>query len=178
VSDLADDLAASGRGDREAFRRVYHATARQLMAICLSVTRNRDSAEDVLQNVYLKVWRSAPLYDPVRSAPMSWLASVARNAAIDWYRAQQSRVAGDDEGLEAIPCDAEPVDESIMRRQGEAEVNGLVSSLDTASEWYVRRIYLQGMTYREVAEEDGIPLGTLKSRVRRTLITIRTRLGG
>ncbi len=86
---LERDLVASGRGDRKAFRKVYAATAGRLLAICLSVTRERGAAEDVLQEVFVKIWRKASSYNPERARPMSWLATIARNSAIDWRRSRR-----------------------------------------------------------------------------------------
>jgi len=173
---LGADLVATGKGDRTAFCRVYRATAPRLLAICQNVTRDRAAAEDVLQAVFVKIWQSAARFDPERARPMTWLGSIARNAAIDWYRAQRPAGDGSDQAIEAIPSASEPVDARIIREEGEDRAMGLVHELDEDLESQVRRIYLEGMTYAEAAEADGIPLGTLKSRVRRALITIRAKM--
>lgn len=167
---------AVGRGDSGAFRRLYRATAPRLMAICLAVTRDRPAAEDVLQGVFLKIWQSAGLYDPARARPMAWLGSIARNTAIDWYRARKPRPESADRSIEAIPSETEAVDARMIRKEGEAEALSLVQELDADTECNVRRIYLQGMTFAEAAQSDGVPIGTLKSRVRRALMSIRSRL--
>lgn len=173
---LAEALVATGRGDRSAFRTVYEGTAKRLFAICLKVTRDRTAAEDVLQAVYVKIWKSAAQFDPARARPMTWLGSIARNAAIDWYRAQRPTGAVSDGSIENIPSASEAVDDRIVREEGEERALGLVHDLDEDLESQVRRIYLEGMTYAETAERDGVPIGTLKSRVRRALISIRAKM--
>lgn len=173
---LADDLVATGAGDKSAFHRLYRTTAPRLLAICMRVTRDRPAAEDVLQGVYVKIWQSAGRFDRTRSKPMAWLGSIARNAAIDWYRAQRHRHEDSDRGLDAVPAASEPVDARIIREEGEELAMGFVHALDEELESQVRRIYLEGMTYEEAAETDGVPIGTLKSRVRRALLAIREKL--
>lgn len=170
---LADDLVATGAGDRSAFHRLYLATAPRLLAICQNVTRDRLAAEDVLQSVFVKIWQSADRFDKARARPMAWLGSIARNTAIDWYRAQRPRGERSDQAIDTVPSASEPVDVRIIREEGEDRAMSLVQNLDEDLESQVRRIYLEGMTYAEAAEHDGVPLGTLKSRVRRALMTIR-----
>ena len=107
---------------------------------------------------------------------MAWLGSIARNAAIDWYRAQRPQRNFVDRPLDTISSETEPVDVRIIREEREGEAMTLVDGLDAGIEFDVKRIYLQGMTYAQAAECDGVPIGTLKSKVRRALMGIRTKL--
>ena len=171
---LAEHLSAVAQGDGAAFRKIYSATADTLMAVCLMLVPSRDGAEDILQSAYLKIWRSAGTFDRQLASPMTWMVSITRNTAIDWRRKRTP--AGNAQALDTMASDAEPTESSLIRQEEESEALSLVSDLDGETERYVRTIYLQGMTYREAAARDGVPIGTLKSKVRRALISIRERL--
>ena len=173
---ITEDLVATGTGDRSAFRRLYGATAPRLFAICQNVTRDRTAAEDVLQSVFVKIWQSAGRFDRNKACAMTWLGTIARNAAIDWYRAQRPPREGSDQAIDTVSSASEAIDARILREEGEDLAMNLVHDLDKNLESQVRRIYLEGMTYAEAAEIDGLPIGTLKSRVRRALMTIRQKM--
>ncbi|OYW45882.1 MAG: hypothetical protein B7Z08_01405 [Sphingomonadales bacterium 32-68-7] len=174
--DLALDLLQVGTGDRAAFRRVYQATAGKLLFVCQQVTRDRSAAEDVLQDVYVKVWRSAASYDAVRAHPMTWLGTIARNSAIDWYRARAKRVALTSADTLVLSDEPEPVEQRMIREQSEESALASIGDLSASEEAEVRTIYLQGLTYSQAAEQAGVPLATLKSRVRRSLAKLRQKL--
>ncbi len=174
--DLAADLAATGQGDCNAFRRIHSQCAAKLFAICLNVTRDRAAAEDLLQEVFIKIWRGAAGYDPARARPLAWLCAIARNSAIDWYRAQPLRQTVSEDHLVSISSDDEPADDFMIRSQQEAEALKLASELDNQSEADLRRIFFRGLTYVEAAQEQGVPLGTMKSRVRRAVMKLRSRM--
>ncbi|MEO6387237.1 MAG: sigma-70 family RNA polymerase sigma factor [Croceibacterium sp.] len=171
---MSDDLVLTGRGDRKAFRRVYSTVAGKLLAICNGVVRDRAAAEDILQEVFIKIWRSAPSYDPARASAMSWLCTIARNGAIDWYRARAKKpVMMTDEKNFQLVSEDEPADERIIREQNEVKAFAMVDDLKGEEEEDLKAIYFQGLTYVEAAEQHGVPLGTLKSRVRRAVAKMR-----
>src|SRR5215813_9964859 len=88
-------LASAGCGDRKALQTVYRLTAAKLFAVCMRILGERGEAEDVLQEVYMTVWRKAGTFDPALSSPMTWLIAIARNRAIDHLRAHgQNRYMG------------------------------------------------------------------------------------
>ena len=80
---IAAALAAAGRGDRKALQTIYRLTAAKLFAVCMRILGERGEAEDMLQEVYMTVWRKAGTFDPALSSPMTWLIAIARNRAID-----------------------------------------------------------------------------------------------
>lgn len=92
-ADLVDALLAVGREDRSAFARLYRLTSAKLFGICLRICGERAAAEDVLSEVYLTVWRRAGAFEPGRASPITWLATIARNRAIDWVRAAPAGAA-------------------------------------------------------------------------------------
>lgn len=175
-AELADDLALVAAGDRAAFRRLYQATAPNLFAICLGITRDRAAAEDVLQDVYLKIWHAAGSFDPTRASATSWLGTIARNRAIDWHRSRASRPAAVDSDPNLLSDEAEPVDQRMIREHSEDAAFALVDDLGADEEEQLRTIYYEGLTYVQLAARDGLPLGTVKSRIRRIIAKLRQKL--
>ena len=102
TADLAQALAAVAGGDRGAFERVYTATSAKLFGVCLRVLPDRDEAEDVLQEVYATVWRKAGQFDASRASPITWLAMIARNKAIDRLAGVGGRGRGRERALGAL----------------------------------------------------------------------------
>lgn len=162
--------------DREAFRRLYARTANKLFAICLAVTRDRSAAEDVLQEAYLKIWDRAKGYDPERNRPLAWMAAIARNAAIDWYRARTRHHHVGEEHLNLQESEAVAADDRIIAMDREDQVWEAVSNLDAESEQELKSIFLMGLTYPEAAQRLDLPVATFKSRVRRTVLRLRRKL--
>lgn len=107
---------------------------------------------------------------------MAWMGSIARNAAIDWYRSQLPYRNFVDRPLDTIPSETELVDVRIIREEREGEALALVEGLDADIVFDVKRIYLQGMTYAQAAESNGVPVNTLKTKIWRALIGIRKQL--
>lgn len=168
-----DDLVAAGCGDAAAFGRVYEATAGRLLAIARRVTCDRSGAEDVLQIAFIKAWNNAARFDPARSSAMTWLATIVRNSAIDWWRAHNRRDEVSDAVLAVIADEAESADERIMRRQREEQAGMMIGQLSADHQEVIRGAFYDGLTYAELARREGVPLGTMKSRIRRSLLAMK-----
>lgn len=168
-----DDLVAAGCGDAVAFRRVYEATAGRLLAIARHVTNDRGAAEDVVQNAFIKAWTNAARFDPARSGAMTWLATIVRNSAIDWWRAHNRRDEVSDAVLAVIADEAESADERIMRQQREEQAGNMIGQLAADHQEIIRGAFYDGLTYAELAKREGVPLGTMKSRIRRSLMAMK-----
>lgn len=174
---LASQLHAIGQGDVASLRELYSGTSSRLFVVCLGIVKNREAAEDVLQEVYLKVWNRAAGYDASRGSAWPWLATIARNASIDWARSRSRReldgpkyLITQEEGIE------EPVDERLAHEQeGERAVRE-IGHLDEEAAQCVHAAFIEGLSYSQVAEREGLPLGTVKSRIRRALRVIRGRM--
>jgi RNA polymerase sigma-70 factor (ECF subfamily) len=169
---LADDLERIADRDLAALNRLYHATHGKLLSICLRITRDRESAEDVLQEVYVKIWNRAAGYDRSRAKPMVWLGRLARNSAIDWYRAHARRRAYDIHGEHEVHDSSRLIDEELIEREQQNIAMALLEGLRDDQKATIREIYFEGLTYAQIAERDGVPLGTVKSRIHRTLIQL------
>lgn len=158
-----DLVACMGRiagGDRAAFKALYDATSSRLFAIALLLMRRRDAAEDVLQEVYLRVWSRAGLYDPVKGPPMPWLARITRNAAIS--RIVQNRVPHED-----IDDHAEELVAQVASAAENMDLARCLKHLSADHKRAVISTFLYGYTHEELAAALGVPLGTAKSWTRR-----------
>ncbi|MEH3103191.1 MAG: sigma-70 family RNA polymerase sigma factor [Sphingomonas phyllosphaerae] len=165
----------SADGDRQAFRRVYDLTAAKLYGICLRICGERQAAEDVLQEVYLIVWRRAAAYRPERSHPVTWLATIARNRALDWRRSPRGRAFAPiptDDAHESVD-DALPADQAMVAIEDGQRLDLCLEELDERPRHAIRSAFLDGLTYADVAGRAGVPLPTMKSIIRRALIRLR-----
>lgn len=171
---LSADLVRAGTGDRAAFHRVYRATSAKLLGICVRITGERSTAEDVLQEVYVIIWRHAAKYDRDRASPITWLSMIARNRAIDWKRARDR--IGDRFGAMMPPFVADeqvPIDRALIALQTEHAALACLDQLSADQRSIIRDAFLEGHTYLKLAERLSLPLGTVKSRIRRGLLELK-----
>lgn len=171
-------LLATGMADRTAFRRVYAMTSAKLFGICLRICGERQAAEDVLQEVYLIIWRRAPSFEPGRSSPVTWLATIARNRAIDWRRANRKAPPPPATDIDRGPV-PEPVDDAASAEEvmiGAEQADRLqlcLLDLEDRARRAICAAFLDGLTYSELARRDDLPLPTMKSMIRRALLRLR-----
>ena len=168
-----ENLVAAGIGDAAAFRRVYEVTAGRLLAIARHITRDSSAAEDVIQIAFIKAWNNAARFDPARSSALAWLATIVRNSAIDWWRAHNKREEVSDSVLNIIADEAESAEERIIRIQREELAGKMIGQLAVDHQAVIRSAFYDGLTYAELAQREGVPLGTIKSRIRRSLLAMR-----
>jgi RNA polymerase sigma factor (sigma-70 family) len=182
---LAEALARTALGDRAAFRRLYDGARAHLFGVILRIQPDRSRAEDVLQEVFVKVWRSAPSFDPAQAQPLTWLSAIARNGAIDSLRrghAQPQTVSltrdddeGEDRQLEAGD-DTDPL--TLLQRASQARaVTHCLGELSAQQQQCLALAFYQGLSHGEVAEHLAQPLGSVKSWVRRALMALKDCLG-
>lgn len=174
---LAQALLRVGRQDRAALRQVYALTSAKLFGICLRICEDRESAEDILQDVYVKIWRRAGQYDADRASPITWLATIARNSAIDWRRANGRMTALPEEAAAGIADDRPRADQAMMADQDRARIFDCLGQLDPRSGGAIRAAFFDGLTYADLAERAAVPLGTMKSWVRRGLLRLKDCIG-
>lgn len=172
--ELKAAIARLADGDRAALEFIYQATSAKLFGICLRILGTKDDAEDALQDVYVSLWRSAGRYDPARASPISWLATFARNRAIDRLRSGkvQSGAVPVDEAME-ISDETPLADEQLEVQQSNAQVHHCIETLEERQRDAIRTAFFHGATYAELAETQGVPLGTMKSWVRRGLAKLK-----
>ena len=175
---LADALVRAGRGERSAFEQVYRATSAKLFGVCLRIFSDRNEAEEALQDAYLTIWNKAASFEAGRASPISWLVAVTRNRAIDRLRARgKVGLASLDEAAEI--ADPAPLADARLQADGEDRVlKGCIEDLERRDAHFIRCAFMGGATYAELAEREGEPLGTVKSRIRRALLKLRACMEG
>ena len=184
--DLSRLLARAGLGDRAAFATLYERTSSHLFAVVLRIQRDRAQAEDILQEVYVNVWRAAKSFDAAQSQPLTWLTSIARNRAIDSLRRGQTQpkfqapggVAGssdpEDEDVYDTVADPGAGPLELLSQASEARAIGqCMEQLGALQRQSVALAFYQGLSHAEVADQLRQPLGTVKSWVRRALVTLK-----
>ena len=177
IEALIEDLDAVAGGDSAALRRLYDATSAKLFGVCIHILQDRELAEDALQDVYLKIWYRAGRYDRDRASPITWLTVIARNTALDRRRGAQRAPSGSDEWLGALSDPAKIADSMIEERQEHERLFGCMEELTRDENAAITAAFMEGYTYSEVAERKSVPLGTMKSWVRRGLARLRKCLG-
>lgn len=171
-ADLELLLAQTALGDRRAFRNLYDRTSGKLFAVCHAVLRDRGEAEDAVQDAYVRIWRYAERYTADKARPMTFMIAIARNLAIDRLRARRAPPAPLDAAEKVVDRAMRP--DQVALASGEAQrLINCIASLDDADARLIRTAYLGGVTYAALAERDGTPLGTVKSRMRRALGLLR-----
>ncbi|MCR5871912.1 sigma-70 family RNA polymerase sigma factor [Sphingomonas sp. J315] len=174
---LAEALIAVGRGDRSALSEVYGLTCAKLFGICLRICGNREEAEEVVQEVYVKVWQRAGRFDPERASPITWLAAIARNSAIDRLRARPAAPTAPIEAAAAIADDTPGADAAIEDAEQQLRMRACLDALEGRTASAIRAAFFGGLTYAQLAERDAVPLGTMKTWIRRGLLQLRSCLG-
>jgi RNA polymerase sigma factor (sigma-70 family) len=171
---IAAALARIPRGDRAALQTVYRLTAAKLFGVCLRILHDQAEAEDVLQEVYLTVWRKAGDFDAARASPMSWLIAIARNRAIDRLRAsRQSRRMAPIDAAADVTVDAPAADSALEAGEENARLQRCLGTLADHERAALRGAFFDGNTYEELAARMSVPLGTMKSWIRRAMIKLK-----
>ncbi len=165
--ELADVLRAIAGGDREALSTLYSRTSAKLYGICLRVLGDEAEAQDVLQEIYVTAWRKADRYDSRKASPITWLAVLARNKAIDQLR--RRRLADGLDAAAEIPDESPSAFDVADSRQEQTRLADCLDELDENPRAMIRSAFIDGATYPELAERAGVPLGTMKSWIRRGL---------
>ena len=176
--DLAELIAAIAKADRQAFGEVYTRTAAKLLGVILRILKDRGQAEDVLQEVYLRVWQAADRYSPETGRPMTWLITIARNRAIDVVRQRRETTApatdvGGPDWFDLLP---DP-------RNAEAELTDIqrlrhcLGELDEKQRSCLLAAYYEGFSREELAMRYSAPVNTVKTWLHRSAATLRNCLG-
>ena len=165
-------LARVALGDRGAFALLYERSSAKLFGVCLRILGERAEAEEALQETYVKIWRSAGQYAQAKAGAIAWMAAVARNQSIDRLRARRQGAAGIDAAAEIGDGRPTPEGEAVAaadRRQ----LHDCLDELEARHSAAIRDAYFGGHTYEALAARNGVPLGTMKSWIRRGLAKLR-----
>lgn len=168
---LSDLLARTALGDRQAFARLYKETSAKLYGVAIRILRD-NRAEEVLQEAYVKIWHRAADYRPDKSAPLTWMASIVRNRALDELRRVGVETGMDDAGDIADEA-LGPLERTLQGAEARALLRCL-ETLDSAPREAVTLAFFHGLAHADLARRLKQPLGTIKSWVRRSLDRLRS----
>ena len=183
ATHLSHVLARITTRDPAALRELFDLTHRQLLAVATRVLHDPAAAEDVLQEVYVKVWTQAGSLPELRSHPMAWLTATVRNRAIDQWRRRRPEVSlqwegadGEEHCHDAVDLSGSPLDQ-LLQAQSDDQLSNCLGRLDAEPRQAVLLAYFEGLTHADLAERLAKPLGTVKAWVRRSLDRLRLCMG-
>jgi RNA polymerase sigma-70 factor (ECF subfamily) len=177
VQDIEDMIARMALGDRQALSALYAATSAKLFGIALRVLEDRHEAEDALQEIFVKLWHNADRYRSNGLSPMTWLITVARNHAIDRLRAKRGRRTTGVEELAEIADPGLNPEEMAMASSMRGRIGVCLQALPADRADAVCRAYLLGEAYADLAARHRVPLNTMRTWLRRSLLKLRECLG-
>lgn len=170
--DIADLISRCALRDRAAFRDLYDRTSAKLFGVVLRILRDRAEAEEAIQEVYVKIWQRADRYVLGQTSPISWLVAVARNHALDMVRARRP-VSDDLDVAMDLPDDAPSPERQTEASEDSARIEHCLGTLESDRADAVRGAYLDGFSYEELAERHSVPLNTMRTWLRRSLLKLR-----
>ena len=171
IERLSDLLARVGRGDQRAFAVLFAATRNKLRKTARPIAPDNADLDDLLQDAYLKIWKHAARFDPARSSPITWMCAIMRHTAIDAARLKQMPMADFDEAL-SVP-DAADTDDAFDYDFAQPIAARAIQRLPDQRRQLLSRAYLDGESRMVLAERFGVPVGTIKTWLRRTLDSVR-----
>ena len=171
--ELARLLQATARGDRQAFARLYELTAPKLLGAGVYMLKRREMAEDVLQDLFVKVWHRASEYQAERGGVLTWLYSVQRYLALDKLRAQRPTESLDEEMSDTLAFEGPDPSSMAMSNDMAARVHRCLDTLTEVQKRSVTLAFFEGLTHAELTQKLQMPLGTVKSWIRRGLIGLQ-----
>jgi RNA polymerase sigma-70 factor (ECF subfamily) len=169
--------------DTAALTELYDRHSRLLFGLILRIVRDRGEAEDILQEAFVRVWSRAEIYDARMGGPLPWIVRVARNRAIDRLRARRVRAAVDTHAIDvttvgaAVPATGIQTPEAaVLDAERRGTVTGVLAGLPADQRQLIEAAFFEGYTHSELAQRFGLPLGTVKTRIRAGMIAMRQRL--
>jgi RNA polymerase sigma-70 factor, ECF subfamily len=172
---LVDLLTATAREDHAAFAALYQATKAKLFGVALALLRRRETAEDVLQEAYVRIWRHAARFDPARASPITWMATIVRNLAIDVLRSPSAQPTEDESELLTLPAPIASALQTLERSEEQRRVLALLDALDPVKRRLVVAAYLHGESRQQLARRFGVPVNTVKTWLRRAILDMQAK---
>jgi RNA polymerase sigma-70 factor (ECF subfamily) len=172
ADDIAGLIGRVALRERQAFRELYTRTSAKLFGVCLRILKDRAEAEEALQEVYIKVWQRADRYVRSGFSPISWLVAVARNHCLDVLRARKPLADDIDSALDIADAGATP-EEAVAEGSERTRIDSCLRQLDPEKADAVRGAYLEGYSYEQLAARHGVPLNTMRTWLRRSLIKLK-----
>lgn len=163
-------------GDADAFTHLYDAWSGRLFALILQIVVDRSQSEEVLQEVFLEVWRTAGTFAPARGSARAWLVTLARRRAIDRVRSSQSSRDRESRWYDYMP-DVDLTVQEVEDRLVSEQVHRALQAVGEPYRSTIELAYFTGLTHREIARRTDTPLGTVKTRIRDGMARLRREMG-
>lgn len=181
TDDLVDLIRRIGAGDQRGFSAFYDRFSGLIYSTALRVLSDPEDAEDVAQEVFFLLWEKAPMYDPSRGKPLTWVITMTRNRAIDRLRSQMRRARL----MEGVREESEKQGEAGERpsrlhlecTEENEMLRSAVMKLNEEQREAIEMAYFKGLTQQEIAVKLDEPLGTVKARIRRGIVRLRKLMG-
>ncbi len=152
---------------------VYRRTSAKLFGVCLRIFPETTDAEDALQDAFVNIWQKAGTFDPARASPITWLVTLTRNRAIDRARASGRRISSPIEAALDIADDRPDAEACMIAADDRARIAQCIEMLNDGEATMIRTAFFEGATYADLATRASLPLGTVKSRIRRALAKLK-----
>jgi len=165
-------IARAALADRNAFSAIYDATSAKLFSVCLKVLNDQQAAEDALQDTYIKIWNKADQYHTNGMSPMTWMITIARNTSIDRLRTHRKNHNSVDEVAELVDDSNDPEAHS-MTMSDNTRIARCLEELENEKAEAVCGAYLHGLSYAELASRYNVPLNTVRTWLRRSLLKLK-----
>ena len=174
-AELCELVARVARADQKALAALYDATVSRVFSLARGITRNLQCAEEVTEDVYWQVWRQALRFDRRRGAVMAWLLTLARSRALDHLRKRDEALAHPDpQTLVDDPGNVrDNPAERVASTERERALNAALERIDPLPRQLLALAFYRGLTHDEIAQQTQLPLGTVKSHLRRAMNTLR-----
>lgn len=172
TQDIEALIARVALRDRSAFAELYRKTSPKLFAVCLRILIDRAEAEEALQEVYVKIWQRADRFAIGRAGGMTWLSAIARNHAIDVIRARKPVARDIDDAIAVADPSRNPEEAALAASEGR-RIEDCLQELPEDRAQAVLKAYVEGLSYEELARHYGVPLNTMRTWLRRSLIKLR-----
>ncbi|MEH6725719.1 MAG: sigma-70 family RNA polymerase sigma factor [Hyphomicrobiales bacterium] len=171
-NDIEYLISQISLGDREAFSQLYDATSAKLLGVCLRVLNERANAEEAMQDTFIKVWKNADRYSINGLSPMTWLITIARNTAIDRLRAQKP-VSDINDYSDSLASKLPSPESNVAHSSDMKRVSECLEELGDDRGAAIQGAYLDGQSYAELSELYKVPLNTMRTWLRRGLLSLR-----
>ena len=165
-------ISSIALGDRKAFQALYDMTSAKLLGVCMRVLHDRAAAEDAMQDTFIKVWKNADRFSANGYSPMTWLITIARNTAIDRLRANKPTVDIDDY-TDTIAGSGPTAEGQVIASSEVRRITKCFGELEPTRSAAIKAAYLDGLPYADLATKFNVPLNTMRTWLRRGLITLR-----
>ncbi|WP_425641479.1 sigma-70 family RNA polymerase sigma factor [Marinomonas gallaica] len=176
LSEIEQMLIDIAKGNQQAFSELYDCTSAKLYGVCLRVLEDEATAQDVLQEAYIKIWHKAVQYQSNGLSPMTWLITIARNSAIDRRRSQASKPTESMEDYE-LESQLDGPEQCAHTSQTQRQLEDCLNTLEPDRADAVKGAYLEGLSYADLAEQFSVPLNTMRTWLRRSLLKLQGCMG-